>query len=288
MKISEAFDAYKEDYMEMKRFSKRVIEYHDFVKGTLIETVGDKDFADFDYEDVKKWANRMKVRELPNGKLLERSPNTLRCDFQRLKGVMKWLCLSGYDCMNYQLIIVPKSEVVERCFLYEEEVTAMIDNAYSLRNKFVISLLYSSGIRLSELISLNIGDIKNKTFTVIGKGNKMRICFIDERTENLMGEYLATREDSSPALIVSGLYKERLTPSNVQLLIRNSAKRAGINKKVTPHVLRHSFATNFIRNNGGVRPLSKLLGHSNLNTTMIYTHIEDPELYEFYNRFHTI
>lgn len=287
MKISEAFDLYKNNYMEMKRFSKRVIEHHDFVKRTLVESVGDKKISKLTLDDVKEWSNEMKMWVLPDGTTRERRPNTIRCDMQRLRGVLKYLCIYGENCLDYRMVIVPKNEVVEREFLYEGEVERMIDCAFSLRNKFVVSLLYSSGIRLSELISLDRDSIVDRTFTVVGKGNKERICFIDERTEKLMKEYLDSRDDGSPALIVSGLYKERMSASNIQLLVRNTAKRAGIEKHVTPHILRHSFATNFVRNNGGVRHLSKLLGHSSLNTTMIYTHVADPELKEFYEKFHT-
>lgn len=288
MKISEAFDFYKEHYMTMQRFSRRVIEHHDYVKKTLVEVVGDKELARLSLQDIMKWSEEMKMGVKPDGTVFERAPNTLRCDMQRLRGMLKYMQINGVKCINYQLVIVPKYTVVERGFLYEEEVQMMIDNAFSLRNKFIISLFYSSGIRLAEMVSLNRDSIVNRTFTVIGKGNKMRICFIDKRTEELMNEYLKSREDSSPALVVSNLFKERLSKSTVQLIIRNSAERAGVTKHVTPHILRHSFATNFVRNNGGVRPLSKLLGHASLNTTMIYTHIEDPELKNFYNRFHTV
>jgi site-specific recombinase XerD len=274
--------------MEMRRFSRRVLEHHDYVKRTLLAEVGDKDLCDLSLDDIKRWSDTMKERVLPDGSVIERSPNTRRCDMQRLRGVLKYMCLYGEKCINYQLVIVPKYETVEREFLYECEVQAMIDNACSLRNKFIISLLYSSGIRLSELLSLNRDSINNRRFTVIGKGNKMRICFIDSRTETLMKQYLATRDDASDALIISDLFKDRMSKSNVQLIIKNSAKRANIKKHVTPHILRHSFATNFVRNNGGVRHLSKLLGHASLNTTMIYTHVEDPELMSFYNKFHTV
>lgn len=287
MKISEAFDLYKQNYMELRRYSRRVIEHHDYVKKRFIELIGDKDIKKITIEDISRFANDMEYGKF-HGKIIVRSPNSRRCDMQRIKGVFKYLNLTGVKCLNYQLIIVPRYETTHRDFLYEDEVNKMIEHAYSLRNKFIISLFYSSGIRLSELIQLNRDSIQNRHFTVIGKGNKERICFIDERTEILMEEYLKSRRDKSSALIISGLYKERLSPTNVQLIIRNSAKRAGIEKKVTPHVLRHSFATNFIRNNGGVRPLSILLGHSNLNTTMIYTHIEDNELKSYYERFHSV
>lgn len=287
MKISEAFDAYKREYMIPKRFSKRVVEYHDYIKRKLIDVVGDKKINKLTLDDILDWMGQMKYLMDAEGEKSERAPNTIRCDMQRIRGVLKYMYLKGEKCLNYQAIPVPKNYCVERCFLYEEEVQAMIDNAYNIRNKFVISLLYSSGIRLSELLSLNRGDIVNKTFSVIGKGNKMRICFIDERTEELMDDYLKTRSDDNPALIVSLLYKDRMSASNVQLLIRNSAKRAKIEKTVTPHILRHSFATNFLRNNGNIRYLSNLLGHANVATTMIYSHVVDNDLKNQYDQFHS-
>lgn len=288
MRITEAFDYYRDNYMVVKGYSRRVVENHDYVKRRLAAELGDKKIERLTIDDIGRWAKTLRTRTLSNGEIVERSPNSVRCDIQRLRGVIKYMNIIGVKCLNYQLVIVPKNKTVERCFLYEEEVQEMIDNAYSLRNQFIISLLYSSGIRLSELLSLDRDSIIGRTFTVIGKGDKERICFIDKRTEELMEEYLATRDDESPALIISDIYKDRMSPSNVQLIIRNSARRAGIEKHVTPHILRHSFATNFVRNNGGVRPLSKLLGHASLNTTMVYTHIEDHELKQIYNRYHTV
>lgn len=288
MKISEAFDLYKNNFLLIKHYSRRVIETHDYIKRDLVDKVGNKKLKDFGMSDISEWVETLKIVELPNGVKKRRSVNTIRSYMNRLRAVIKYMWLIGEKCMDYQLVPVPKQEDIEVGFLYEEEVQSMIDNAFSLRNKFIISLLYSSGIRLSELLSLDRGSIKNRTFTVIGKGRKRRVCFIDERTEHLMRDYLATRIDNSDALIVSNLYKERMTPTNIQLLIRNSAKRAGITRRVTPHMLRHSFATNFLRNNGNMRYLSRMLGHANINTTMIYTHVVDNDLYSQYENFHTV
>lgn len=288
MKISEAFDIYKNNFLTVKHYSRRVIESNDYVKRKIIEVCGDKELADFNLTDVATWLHSMETIRLSDGSIRPRRINSIRSDANRLRAVIKYMELTGEKCLNYQLIPVPKHQDVEIGFLYEEEVQAMIDNAFSLRNKFIISLLYSSGIRLSEFLSLDRDSIKNRTFSVIGKGHKARVCFIDERTERLMNEYLSTRDDGSKALVVSNIYKERMTPTNVQLLIRNSAKRAGIERRVTPHMLRHSFATNFMRNNGNMRYLSRLLGHSDINTTMIYTHVVDNDLRGQYDEFHTV
>ena len=287
MKISEAFDAY-EQYMTIKGYSIRVFECHSFVRKSMIHVLGDIDIGELDLNMIHKWFKSMKTGELLHGEKIKRAPNTLRLYILRVRSVLKYMGIIGVDCINYQLVPVPKRETVTRTYLTEEEVGAMIDSAYSLRNKFVVSLLYSSGIRLSEMLSLDRDSIRNKRFTIVGKGGKERLCFIDDRTEALMNEYLASRHDNCTALIVSELYKARMTASNVQLLVKNTAKRAGIERTITPHILRHSFATNFVVNNGGIRALSVLLGHSNLDTTAIYTHMADNNLEEQYRKFHTV
>lgn len=288
MKISEAFDLYKTNFLIIKGMSTRVLQDNEFVKKRLIDAVGDKELQEFGLDDISRWATSITTYSNCRGEIVPRKINTIRNDLSRLKMVLRYAQLRGYKTLNPELVPIPKREDNVRPFLSAEEVSAMIDNAWSVRNAFIVSLLYSSGIRLSEMISLDIDSIRNRRFTVIGKGRKARLCFIDKRTEKLMYQYLSTRTDDCQALIVSNLHHDRMTPTNVQLLIRNTAKRAGIHKKVTPHVLRHSFATNFISNNGNIRYLSNLLGHSNVATTMIYTHVVDNELEKQYHLYHSI
>lgn len=279
MKISEAFDLYKNNYMFYKSHSRRVLENHEYVKDKIVRCLGDIEVHTLTLEGVQKWS-----REI----LVGRAWNTVRNDVVRLRSVLKYLHLIGVECMNPELIPVPKREEVTRDFLTADEVESMIENACNIRAKFVISLLYSSGIRLSEFLALNRDSIQNKRFQVVGKGQKSRLCFTDERTIELMKEYLQSRDDDNEALVVSRLNKERMTPTNVQMLVKNAAKAAGITKHVTPHILRHSFATNFIQNNGNIRYLSTMLGHSSVGTTMIYTHVVDNDLEKQYREFHTI
>ena len=288
MKISEAFDLYKNNYMFIKGQSRRVLENQDYVKQRLIRVLGDKKIEKLTMDDVYRWTEAISKMKMPDGSYKDRAVNTMRNDLIRLKMVLKYMKLLGYNCLEPELIPIPKREDVKRPFLSEYEVSKMIDNSYSLRNKFVVSLLYSSGIRLSEMISLNRDSIKDRSFTVVGKGKKARLCFIDERTENIMNEYLASRNDDCEALIISYKNKARMTPTNVQLLIKNTAERAGITKKVTPHILRHSFATNFIRNNGNIKYLSVLLGHVSINTTAVYTHVVDNDLAKQYALYHSV
>lgn len=278
MTISEAFDSYKLNYMAIRHQSIRILETHEVCKRQLIQQLGNKDMADITVADISNW-----VKELHKTRCL----NTVRNYITRLRVVADYMALLGLPSIQARLIPIPKREATVPSFLTPSEVEAMIACSYNLRNAFTISLLYSSGIRLSELIQLNRDQINDRRFTVIGKGNKPRLCFIDKRTEQLMEQYLKTRTDRADALIISAVNKQRMTPTNVQLLIRNSATRAGITKKVTPHTLRHSFATNFLRNNGNMRYLSTMLGHASLDTTMMYAHVVDNDLQKQYEKYHT-
>lgn len=279
MLISEAFDLYERNYMAIRQQSRRICETHAVCRRQLVELIGDKDMADLTVSDISEWARQLKKT---------RCANTVRNYITRLRVVSDYIDLLGLPTLKAALIPIPKREPSVPAFLTAQEVSMMIDSAYNIRNAFTISLLYSSGIRLSEMIQLNRGQITDRRFTVIGKGSKARLCFIDERTETLMDEYLATRDDSSEALIVSAVNKRRMTPTNVQLLIKNSAKRAGIAKRVTPHTLRHSFATDFLKNNGNMRYLSAMLGHASMDTTMMYAHVVDNDLQAQYEKYHSI
>ena len=279
MLISQAFDSYERNYMAIRHQSIRICQTHAVTRRMLIEILGDKDMADITVEDIGKWVKELRKR---------RCSNTVRNYIIRLRVVTEYLALIDVPCIKTALIPVPKREATIPAFLTAEDVTKMIECSYNIRNAFVISLLYSSGIRLSEMIQLNRNSIVDHKFTVIGKGRKARLCFIDDRTEKLMDQYLKSRDDNSEALIVSAQNKARMTPTNVQLLIKNSATRAGIDKRVTPHTLRHSFATNFLKNNGNMRYLSTMLGHASLDTTMMYAHVVDNDLQAQYEKYHTI
>lgn len=279
MRLSEAFNMYLEDYIRAKNQSTRTEETHEACKRLLIQFLGDKELSQLSLLDVREWR-----KEISKG----RRPNSIRVYILRLRAVLRYCNIRDIPAIKSELVPVPKREATVPVFLTEQEVTRMIECSTSLRNAFVISLLYSSGIRLSELIALNRGQIVDRRFTVIGKGRKPRLCFIDQRTELLMNMYLASRKDNHEALIVSNEFKHRMTATNIQLLVRNSASKACLNKKVSPHTLRHSFATNFLKNNGNMRYLSAMLGHASLDTTMMYAHVVDLDLQNQYEKYHTI
>ena len=155
----------------------------------------------------------------------------------------------------------------------------------NLRNKVILALLYSSGLRVSELVYLHTDnvDLTERTLRIRGKGEKDRIVLFDGRSRVLIEEYIEKKDDECAFLFVnrSG---NHLTPRYIQMMIKDHAKAAGIKKKVTPHILRHSFATHLLKNGVDIRAIQQLLGHSNLSTTQIYTSVDMQTLKNVYDR----
>jgi len=158
--------------------------------------------------------------------------------------------------------------------------------------------LFSTGLRVSELVSLNRDNVNlsRREFMVRGKGQKDRPVFISQAAADAVQDYLDERKDSLPALFLNnsrnqpmvgtkGDYR-RLTPRSIERIINKYVRMAGITKHVTPHTLRHSFATDLLTNGADLRSVQSLLGHSNISTTQIYTHVTDPQLREIHEKFH--
>lgn len=156
------------------------------------------------------------------------------------------------------------------------------------RDKAILELLFSTGLRISELCSLSIDDVDltRDEFSVRGKGDKIRVVFISDGARSALQDYLKNRKDMDDALFVRYGRKMndggdlRLSPRAVQRLIKKYAAQAGITRKVTPHVIRHSFATDLLQNGADIRSVQALLGHASINTTQVYTHVTDKHLRE--------
>jgi integrase/recombinase XerD len=212
--------------------------------------------------------------------------------------VKKFFEFGGLDML--QEVKAPKRTKSLPKSLNEDEVKNLIsalDNyqsfdtpsSYSeslrLRNKLILALLYSSGLRVSELVLLKTDslDMEDRTIRIRGKGEKDRIVLFDQNTKVLIEEYLEKRLNNSEYLFInrSG---NHLTPRYVQMMIKDYARIAGIKKRVTPHILRHSFATHLLKNGVDIRAIQQLLGHSNLSTTQIYTSVDMQTLKTVYDR----
>ncbi len=155
----------------------------------------------------------------------------------------------------------------------------------NLRNKVILALLYSSGLRVSELVYLHTDnvDLHERTIRIRGKGEKDRIVLFDEETKILIEDYIEKKSDDCEYLFVNRT-GNHLTPRYIQMMIKEHAKAAGIKKKVTPHILRHSFATHLLKNGVDIRAIQQLLGHSNLSTTQIYTSVDMQTLKNVYDK----
>ncbi|MBT3355933.1 tyrosine-type recombinase/integrase [bacterium] len=215
-----------------------------------------------------------------------------------LRGFLRYLSKKNIFSLSAEKIELGKTNARTIDFLSIEEIERLIQATEGMsfataRNRAILLLLFSSGLRVSELVNLNRDniDLVRKEFSIIGKGSKIRIVFISDGAKGAIEYYLSKRNDLDPALFVrlpkkNDLSDLRITTRSIQRIVVSCAKKAGILKKVTPHVLRHSFATNLLQNGADIRSVQALLGHSSINTTQIYTHVTNEGLKETYNRFY--
>lgn len=273
MTISEAFEAYRIAVIVFRNQSPKTEENHNIAKSALIRFLGDKDVEDITFENVRLWKTHLEKT---------RSQETVRNYIIKLRVVLNYLKRIGYDVLDPETIPVPQRVVRPPTCISSQEVSQLINATPNIRCKLIISLLYSSGIRVSELCSLNRNQLKNNRFTVTGKGGKSRLCFYDARTARLLDVYLKTRVDNHPALLYTS--QGRISCGTVQDLFKRLRKKTGL-QKVHPHTMRHTFATELMQNGMHIYTLSRLLGHSNIQTTQIYLHVADPQLQDEYKKY---
>lgn len=220
-----------------------------------------------------------------------------------LRGFLSYLSKRDIESLSPAKIELPKISRKQVTFLHYDEIERMLDGINTddepgLRDRAIVELLFSSGLRVSELINLNKDHVntKRREFMVRGKGQKDRPVFISPRAAEIVEEYLAARTDNLPPLFLSysrnvtastsGDYR-RLTARSVQRMINKYARLAGITKHVSPHTMRHSFATDLLMNGADLRSVQSMLGHANIATTQVYTHVTDAHLKEVYEKFHS-
>ena len=288
--VSEAFELYRLEHIVYRNQSSKTEEMNRCAAKQLISFAGDIPLKDLNFEIVRKWKENMSY---------DKSAGTVRGYLICLRVVLKHCRLRGYECINHELVGIPKRTPTPIDFLAPEEVERLIDCVFEpqagyrtvnrYRNRAIVAVLYASGIRVSELCKLNKTSIRSDgSFTIIGKGNKQRLCFLDERAMQYIKEYLEVRTDQRAPLFMSHQIKERITPSIVQMIFRHATSKMGFDKPIHPHMLRHSFATNLLRNNTNLYYVSKFLGHSSVQTTQVYTHYTDEDLRAIYKEKHSV
>lgn len=290
MKISEAFERYRSDQIVFANLSSKTEEHYVYTCKSLLTYLShDLPLSDLTFELIRKWKLSLERKGL--------SPRTVRGYILNFRVVLKYMQRLGYECLDPHLIITPKRIDRPPNYLTAQEVaglltiiqaTPKVSRRNKVRNAAIVSLLYGSGLRIAELCSLNREDVKDNSFSVFGKGQKTRPCFLDERTRQLLDEYLTLRGDANSALFVDGTSASRLKVGTIQALFRRLTKRGGFKKPVHAHTLRHSYATNLLKNGCHIYTLSRLMGHTSIATTQIYLHHHDAELAEAHQRFHTV
>ncbi|MBT3816741.1 MAG: tyrosine-type recombinase/integrase [Candidatus Magasanikbacteria bacterium] len=291
------------EYLEIERNrSAKTIQNYDFYLRRFFEWFGmEKKPKDITSDDVRKyrlWLNRLID---VHGEPLKK--NTQNYHLIALRSFLKYLSKQDIETLAPEKIELMKMPDRHVSFIAGAELERLLEapskvipqTLMSLRDKSFLELLFSTGLRVSEIVQLKKEDInlEQDEFTVLGKGGKRRVVFLSGQARYCIKQYIKKRPDMNPYLFISHDKRSKtrqtdtpITPRTAQRMIQKYAKLAGITKPVTPHTLRHSYATDLLRNGADIRSVQEMLGHSSITTTQIYTHITDKELRNTHKRFH--
>lgn len=303
------------EYMEIeKNCSCRTRDNYEFYlrrfHNWLKEKKGLPSPADITAEKVRQY--RLWLNRLEGNKRKPLKKNTQNYHLIALRAFLKYLAKRDIRALAPEKIELAKMPERSVEFLEGGDLERLLEaplktngrqwtadenlNIIQLRDKAILELLFSTGLRVSELTGLKIGSVnlKKDEFTIRGKGDKPRIVFLSEQAKYWLKKYLAKRTDGGLALFTShdkageklARQEKSLTPRSVQRLIEKYSKLAGITKKVTPHTMRHSYATDLLMNGADIRSVQAMLGHSSITTTQIYTHITNKQLKDIHKNFH--
>ncbi len=302
MYISELITDFVEHLEVEKNRSVKTAENYALYLGRAVEFDGDKKPEELTADWLRKyrlWLNRYKNEQLDDLQSVTQSYHLIA-----LRGFLKYLSRRGIRSLDPSLVELPRTVRKQVSFLHYDEIESILeaistDDEVGMRDAAIIELLFSSGLRVSELVGLNRDSInlEKREFTVRGKGSKDRPIFISKAAAAKIAEYLESRSDNLTPLFLNysknsgevqtdGNYR-RLTPRSIERIVKKYAKLAGITKQVSPHTMRHSFATDLLMNGADLRAVQDLLGHANISTTQIYTHITDRHLREVHEKFHS-
>lgn len=289
------------EYIEVERgrSQKTAENYHLYLQ-RLVEFAGDEPITTLDMELVRKWRLWLNRYQTERGETL--STLTQSYHLIALRSFLTYCSKRGIETLTPEKIELPRARKKQVTFLTTDEVIRLIEavdtaSPQGLRDRAIIELLFCSGLRVSELVSLNRDHInlQRGEFTVRGKGQKDRPVFVSPEATEWLATYIESRHDTAQPLFIRysrGSASDpkgeslRLTARSIQRIVERYGKLAGITKHVSPHTMRHSFATDLLMNGADLRSVQSMLGHSNIATTQIYTHLTDPHLREVHQRFH--
>ena len=296
-KIKELITDFLEHAEIAKNQSEKTIENYQHYLSRFVEFAGDISPKEITLNMVQKY--QLHLNRLPENL----GKKTQNYHIIALRAFLKYLTKNDYATLPPEKIELAKIQERTVEFLSREELERLFESVdlnspKGFRNRAILETLYSTGLRVSELNSLNRKqvDLKRREFMVRGKGRKPRIVFISDRCAKWLEEYLKTRTDNFEPLFInygrtrskddiSTGEKRRLTQYTIQDIVRQSARYAGLVKKVTPHILRHSFATELLHNGADIRSVQEMLGHASITTTQIYTHVTNSRLKEVHKKY---
>ncbi len=294
--------------MEAETLKRQFLEYIEIERGRAIKTIENYDrylTRFFTRMDIKSIADISEERVREFRQWLNRQPgveNTMKRRTQNyymiaLRAFLKFARKRGLSCLSPERIELAKLPERELDLITPVELDRLLKSADGAterdrRDKAILEMLFSTGLRVSELCALDTDiDLSQDALSIRGKGDKVRVVFLSDAAKHAVTQYLAIRKDMEDALFVnirtSAHAPSRLVPRSVERIIKQRAVAAGITRKVTPHVLRHSFATDLLTNGADIRSVQQLLGHASINTTQIYTHITDARLREIHKKYHS-
>lgn len=309
---------------DIEKLKRQFLEYVEIEKGQSLKTVDNynryltrffkhsnisnpKDITDDSVREFRLFLNRQ-----PGIKVRGQSSSTLKKNSQNyhliaLRAFLRYLMKRGVTSLAPDRIELAKIPARELDLVSENELERLLeapttknisdkisslDEIKSLRDRAILELFFSTGLRLSELCSLNRDlDLSKDEFSIRGKGEKVRVVFLSTRAKDAIKKYLEKRSDMQEPLFVQLSYNKttdgRLTPRSIERMVKTYATKAGISKKVTPHILRHGFATDLLSNGADIRSVQMMLGHANITTTQVYTHVTDKQLRDVHKKFHS-
>ncbi|MFA6295268.1 MAG: site-specific tyrosine recombinase/integron integrase [Candidatus Paceibacterota bacterium] len=298
----------------IKEMKQQFLEYVEIEKGRSLKTVRNydhylkrfidhtklknaEDISDIVVREFHLWLNRQQSghNRAESATLKKKTQNYYLI---ALRSFLKFLAKRGVKSLSPEHIELAKVGERPLDLISSEELTRLLNasngpDLKSLRDKAVMELLFSTGLRVAELCSLSRDiDLSLDELSIRGKGEKIRVVFLSPEAKSAVKKYLDKRDDVDDALFVR-LNREKarngdlaLDARSIQRIIHQCAIKAGISKKVTPHVIRHVFATDLLSNGADLRSVQMLLGHANIGTTQIYTHVTDSELKRVHKLFH--
>ncbi|MEK7102206.1 MAG: site-specific tyrosine recombinase/integron integrase, partial [Patescibacteria group bacterium] len=300
------------EYCEVDRGrSSKTVANYNFYLARFREFVGDgapSKITDKLVHEYRLWLNRLTDRD---GEPLKK--NTQNYHLIALRSFLKYLARHDVESLAPEKVDLAKVPERDISFLEAEEIERLLaaplarlekatpsQRLTALRDRAALEMLFCTGLRVSELAHLKREDVslKRTEFTVRGKGSKKRVVFMSRGAIDALKRYLEARQDMNPHLLVphdraqraktrkDDVDSEPLTARSIQRIVERYARAAGIMKPVTPHTLRHSYATDLLRNGADLRAVQAMLGHSSITTTQIYTHVTDKNLREIHHKFH--